>query len=364
MTEVSVSTPVRLDRNVRPNPDAARWRAVLSRDRRADGAFVYAVVSTGIFCRPSCASRRPRRDRVVFFELGRDAERAGFRPCKRCRPQIAAVDPWLAKVRQACDYLARADGHVSLAVLAARLGGSAYHLQRNFKRLVGLTPRMYAEACRLGKVKHRLRSGAPVTDAMLDAGYGSSGRFYERGAPKLGMPPSVYRRGGAGMVIQYTIVDSPLGRLLIASTPRGVCAVEMGSSDVELKDKLLREYPAATIHDAPNPEPAWTKELLARTKGQPPRIDLPLDVQATAFQWQVWQALAAIPHGETRSYGQLAATIGKPRAVRAVARACAANPVAVAIPCHRTVGADGELTGYRWGVARKKALLERETRPI
>jgi len=342
--------------------DAGRWRAVLARDAREDGAFVYAVGSTGIYCRASCPSRKPRRDRVTFFGSAAEARQSGFRPCKRCRPDAVPVDAWADKIRRACVYLANAEGHPSLAALAARIGGSRYHLQRNFKRLVGLTPRQYAEACRLGKVKRRLRGGEGVTAAMLEAGYGSSSRFYERAVPKLGMRPVVYRRGGAGMSIQYTIVDSAAGRLLVAATERGVCAVAMGASDRELTRNLAREYPAATIVPGAGSFTVWTKEILARLAGRRPRVDLPLHVQATAFQWQVWQALAAIPYGETRSYGEIASDIGRPQAVRAVARACATNPVAIAIPCHRVVARSGAVSGYRWGVERKKALLAREKR--
>ena len=341
--------------------DTARWTAVIARNRDADGMFVYAVHSTGVYCRPSCPSRRPRRDRVSFFETSAEARREGFRACRRCHPDVTGgADAWVDKIRRACVYLANVDGHPSLATLAARLGGSPYHLQRNFKRLVGVTPREYAEAVRLRKVKRRLRQGEAVTAAMLDAGYGSSSRFYERAAPKLGMSPSTYRRGGAGMSIQYAIVDSPLGRLLVASTSRGVCAVAMGSSDAELERALAREYPAATIAADAGALATWTNEILAHLSGRRPRLDLPLDVQATAFQWQVWQALATIPYGETRTYRDIAAAIGRPRAVRAVANACAANPVALAIPCHRVVAATGSTGGYRWGVARKKALLARE----
>lgn len=340
--------------------DLVKWQAVLARDTRADGTFVYAVTSTGVYCRPSCPSRRPRRDRVVFFDSSMAAQSSGYRACRRCRPQmIGFVDPWVEKIRRACDYLAGVDGRPLLSVLAVKVGGSAFHLQRNFKRLVGLTPRQYAEACRLGKVKRRLRGGGSVTTALVEAGYGSSSRFYERAVPRLGMLPSVYGRGGRGMTIRYTIVDSPAGRLLVAATLRGVCAVEMGSSDGVLERNLAREYPAATILKAGDPFAEWTKEILARLVGRP-RVDLPLDVQATAFQGQVWQALTAIPYGETRTYGEIAAAIGRPTAVRAVARACATNPVAVAIPCHRVVAAAGHPSGYRWGVARKKALLERE----
>jgi len=348
--------------------DAACWNAVVGHDRAADGLFVYGVRSTGVYCRPSCPSRRPRRDRVAFFETTASAREAGFRACKRCKPDVVATaaDPWVEKVRRACVYLSNVEGHPALATLAARLGGSPYHLQRNFKRLVGVTPREYAEACRLGKVKRGLRQSSDITGAMFDAGYGSSSRFYERAVPKLGMAPSVYRRGGAGMSIQYTIVDSSnvaLGRLLVAATPRGVCAVAMGASDADLTRALTREYPAAAITADPGALAGSANAIVAHLAGRQPRLDLPLDVQATAFQWQVWQALAAIPYGETRTYGEVAASIGRPRAVRAVARACATNPVALAIPCHRVLPAAGGTGGYRWGAARKKALLSAERQP-
>jgi AraC family transcriptional regulator of adaptative response/methylated-DNA-[protein]-cysteine methyltransferase len=327
-----------------------------------------AVTSTGIYCRPSCPSRRPRRDRVVFFDAADAARAAGFRACKRCNPDsiAAAADPWVEKIRRACVYLSNVDGHPALATLARRLGGSPYHLQRNFKRLVGVTPREYAEACRLGKVKRQLRGGRDVTGAIFEAGYASSSRFYERAVPKLGMAPSVYRRGGAGTTIRYAIVATPstsLGRLLVGATDRGVCAVAMGASDAELAAVLSREYPAATIVNDAGALSEWSRAIVAHLAGRRPRLDLPLDVQATAFQWQVWQALAAIPYGETRTYAEVAAAIGRPRAVRAVARACATNPVALAVPCHRVVPAAGGEGGYRWGAERKKALLAREAAP-
>jgi len=343
--------------------DSGSWEAVLARDRASDGRFVYAVTSTGVFCRPSCPSRRPRRDRVRFFETPDAARAAGFRACKRCKPEAVepAADPWIEKIRRACVYLSNVDGHPSLATLAARLGGSPYHLQRNFKRLVGVSPREYADAIRLRTVKGRLRQAGDITGAMFDAGYGSSSRFYERAVPKLGMAPSIYRRGGAGVQIRYTIVDAArLGRLLVAATSRGVCSVAMGASDAELTGALSREYPAAAITADAGPLARWTQAILAHLSGREPRLDLPLDVQATAFQWQVWQALASIPYGETRTYSEIASTIGSPRAARAVARACASNPVALAIPCHRVVPAAGGEGGYRWGVNRKKALLRRE----
>jgi len=333
----------------------------MRRDRDADGRFVYAVRSTGVYCRPWCPSRRPRRDVVAFFDAPDDAERAGFRACKRCKPRDGAVaDPWTEKIRRACLYLSSVEGHPSLAKLARRFGGSPYHFQRNFKRIVGVTPREYAEACRLGRVKERLRQGGAVTGAMFDAGYGSSSRFYERAAPKLGMLPTTYRRGGSGMSIKYAIVDSPLGRLLVAATARGVCAVAMGASDAELQRALAREYPAASVTSDEGALAGFTQEILAHLAGRQPRLDLPLDVQATSFQWQVWQALAAIPYGETRSYADVATAIGRPRAARAVARACSSNPVAIAIPCHRVVTSSGGAGGYRWGTNRKNTLLAAE----
>jgi AraC family transcriptional regulator of adaptative response/methylated-DNA-[protein]-cysteine methyltransferase len=299
---------------------------------------------------------------VAFFESPADAAREGYRACRRCRPDQAPTDPWLDKVRRACVYLTNVDGRVSLARLASRLGGSPYHFQRSFKRIVGVTPREYAEACRLRKVKHGLRSGAPVTQAIFDAGYGSSGRFYGGAVRKLAMTPAAYGRGAEGIALKYAIVQSPLGRLLVAATDRGVCAVKMASSDADLQRALTREYPNATLRVDSGGLARWTKAILGHLSGRRPRLDLPLDVQATAFQWQVWTALAAIPYGETRSYAEVAASIGRPTAARAVARACAANPVALAIPCHRVVPSAGGPGGYRWGTARKRALLAAEHR--
>jgi AraC family transcriptional regulator of adaptative response/methylated-DNA-[protein]-cysteine methyltransferase len=343
--------------------DDERWRAVTIRDRRADGLFVYAVISTGIYCRPSCPSRRPRRERAAFFLVPADAERGGFRACKRCRPEAAGqADPWVRTVSRACTWLARREGGISLAGLAEHVGGSRFHLHRAFKRLVGLTPRQYADACRFERVKRALQNGTDVTGAVVDAGYGSNSRFYERAAPMLGMPPAVYRRGGADVKVRYTIVDAPLGRLLVAATDRGICAVAIGASDAGLKRSLAREYPRATLADAPGPLAKWAAQIVSHLSGRSPHLDLPLDIQATSFQWQVWRALAAIPYGSTRSYGEVAATIGRPTAARAVARACATNPAALVVPCHRVVPKAGGVGGYRWGVARKKTLLASEKR--
>jgi AraC family transcriptional regulator, regulatory protein of adaptative response / methylated-DNA-[protein]-cysteine methyltransferase len=339
-----------------------RWKVVLDRDRAADGQFVYAVSSTGIYCRPSCASRRPRRERVVFFDAAADAERAGYRPCRRCRPTEPrpAADPWTEKIRRACVYLSNVDGHPSLGRLARLIGGSPYHLQRNFKRIVGVTPREYANACRVGKVKRELQRGSDVTGALFEAGYGSSSRFYERAVPKLGMTPATYRRGGAGLAIRYATTTSPIGELLVASTERGICAVTLGASRTALEGALRREFPNAELIQDDGSLTETVRRIVAHLDGKEPRLDLPLDVRATAFQWQVWQALAAIPYGETRRYADIAAAIGHPRAVRAVARACATNPAAIVIPCHRVVPAAGGIGGYRWGAERKKALLSRE----
>ncbi len=338
-----------------------RWARVAARDRTADGQFVYAVTSTGVYCRPSCPSRRPQADRVRFFDDPSGAEQAGFRACRRCRPAEGVQgDLWAEKIRRATVYLANVNGSPSLAALAARIGGSPYHLQRNFKRIVGITPREYAEACRQARVRSGLKKGADVTSAMLDAGYNSSSRFYEGAAARLGMKPLAYRAGGKGEALRYTTAASPLGRLLVAATGRGVCFVAMADSDQELLRRLAAEYPAAELKSDRKTLGRWVAAILGYLAGRSPRHDLPLDVRATAFQQQVWQALRAIPPGETRTYGQVAQTIGRPGAVRAVARACATNPVALVVPCHRVVPAAGGTGGYRWGAQRKRALLKSE----
>ena len=341
----------------------SRWRAVVERDRHADGMFVYAVRSTGIYCRPSCASRKPAPSQVAFFDTTLEAEREGFRACKRCHPKdLAAFDPWAVKIQRACVYLSNVDGHPSLATLARRVGGSPYHLQRNFKRIVGVSPREFVDAVRVNKMKRQLRAGADVTTAVLEAGYGSSSRFYERAGERLGMTPSNYQRGGTQTQISFTVAASPLGKLLVAATDRGVCAISLGATERELERALSKEYPAATITRDRGRLAKWTKEVLDHLSGRLPQLNLPLDIRATSFQWQVWRALTDIPRGETRSYKEIAAAVGRPRAVRAVARACATNPVALAIPCHRVVSASGDVGGYRWGAARKQQILERERR--
>jgi AraC family transcriptional regulator, regulatory protein of adaptative response / methylated-DNA-[protein]-cysteine methyltransferase len=342
-----------------------RWQLVLSRDTNSDGAFVYAVRSTGIYCRPSCSSRRPHRKQVVFFPLPAAAERAGFRPCRRCRPeQAVAANRQLEMVRRTCLFLdARAGEPTKLAALAAQLGVSPYHLQRTFKRVMGISPREYQDARRMERLKKKLKEKRNVTYALYEAGFGSSSRLYEGVRAKLGMTPATYRRGGASMTIRYTIVPSPLGRLLLASTDHGVCRVGMGESDRFLADDLRREFPAAEIHRDDSALRSWANSLVKHLNGWQPRAELPLDIRATAFQKRVWETLQKIPRGSTRSYGEVARAIGQPRAARAVARACATNPVALLIPCHRVVESGGGLGGYHWGIKRKEALLAREGKP-
>jgi AraC family transcriptional regulator of adaptative response/methylated-DNA-[protein]-cysteine methyltransferase len=338
------------------------WNAVMARDNANDGQFVFAVRSTRIYCRPSCPARRPRRDQIQFFLLPEAAENAGFRACLRCRPRALPItDPALGLVAQVCRAIdAAVSEPMTLTNLSAQTGVSPHHLQRTFKRMMGITPREYAEAGRLAQFKSSVRKGASVTTALYDAGYGSSRALYEKSAAQMGMTPAVYRCGGEGMVIGYAVVASPLGRLLVAATAKGVCAVTLGDSDIELEAALHDEYPAAEIaHDDRVIETA-AAAIIEHLNGKRPDLKLPLDIQATAFQRQVWQALQEIPYGSTTSYSDIAERIGRPNAVRAVARACATNRVALVIPCHRVVGKDKKLTGYRWGVERKGKLLERE----
>ncbi|HUI41323.1 MAG TPA: bifunctional DNA-binding transcriptional regulator/O6-methylguanine-DNA methyltransferase Ada [Terriglobia bacterium] len=345
-------------------PDDRYWQAVLDHDHSYDGSFVYAVRSTGIYCRPSCPSRRPRKNQVVFYPHSRAAEQAGFRPCRRCGAQAgAAGDRQLKLVGNAIGVLdAAADEAPTLTELGAQLGLSPHRLARGFKRATGLTPREYAEARRLGRLRTSLRTSENVAAAVYEAGYGSSRAVYERARAQLGMTPGAYRRGGAGMRIGYTIVDSPLGRLLIAATGLGVCRVCLGDSDAPLRKSLSDEYPKAEIR----PDPAGLQNLVNafqnHLSGEAPALNLPVDVQATTFQWKVWRELRNIPYGETRSYTEVARAVGRPRAARAVARACAVNPVALVVPCHRVLRQDRSLGGYRWGLERKRTLLQREQR--
>lgn len=340
--------------------DDSRWPAVLRRDATRDGSFVFAVTTTGIYCRPSCPARRPRPGNVRFFEQPREAEAAGFRACRRCRP-ASARDPRSAWIARVCRLIEeRAGERVRLADLSAAAGVSSYHLQRMFKRTLGVSPRQYAEALKASALKARLKGGSPVAEATYEAGYGSSSRVYEKADRQLGMTPATYGRGGKGMRIAYGCAQSSLGRVLIAATDRGISAVYLGDDDRALEKALHEEYPAAETRRYDAALGPWLASVLKVVEGEKPHADLPLDVLATAFQWRVWQALREIPLGETRSYSEVARAIGEPKAARAVARACATNRVSVVIPCHRVVASDGSTSGYRWGVERKKELLKRE----
>lgn len=341
--------------------DDRRWTQVLARDAAADGRFVYAVRSTGVFCRPTCPSRRPRRDQVQFFTAPGSAERAGYRACLRCAPAGARpVDAAVKAVVAAATYLRRhAAEPVALGDLAVLVGLSASHLQRVFTAHTGVSPREFQAACRAEQFRHALRDGHDVTSATYEAGYGSPSRVSARKPTGRGLTPSAYKNGAAGQTISYTVVPCALGRLLVAATPAGVCAVKLGEADTTLASELAREFPGAQLRTGGLP-PAWVDAVSRAVALRPAKTAVPLDVQGTAFQWTVWKALQAIPAGETRTYAALASAIGRPTAARAVARACATNPVAVVVPCHRVVPAAGGTGGYRWGAARKQALLQQE----
>jgi AraC family transcriptional regulator of adaptative response/methylated-DNA-[protein]-cysteine methyltransferase len=338
------------------------WQAVLARDAGQDGRFVFAVSSTGVYCRPSCAARRPRRENVTFFGKPDQAEHAGYRACLRCRPKAAGGNGPTETVKAMCRYIEQhLDEPLTLARLGSEFHQSPFHLQRTFKSVLGITPRAYADSCRMNQLKGNLRAGHSVTRSMYDAGYSSSSRLYERTASQLGMTPDKYRRGAIAAPIRYTFADSPLGRMLIAATDKGICAIQFANSDGELEQGLRHEFPFANRRRDDRAMQAWKTDLLRQMRGQRLNAALPLDIQATAFQRRVWSQLQSIPFGATRSYAAVAKAIGQPTATRAVARACATNPVAVAIPCHRVVRKSGDMGGYRWGIDRKKALLELES---
>ena len=339
--------------------DESRWTAVLDRDSAADGRFVYAVASTGIYCRPSCPSRRPRRAQVSFYPTPADAEAAGFRACRRCAPGRGETDA-RRRVREAREYLERhPDDTVTLEQLARVVGLSPYHLQRSFKRTMGLSPKAYASNLRMDRMKAGLRAGETVTRATFGAGYTSLSRVYDEAPSRLGMTPGEYRRGGQGVHIRYTVLATDLGALLVAATDLGVCSVKLGDEASALETELRREYDAARIDPDDAELAGWAGEVVRRLEGEE-RATVPLDVRGTAFQHRVWEALQQIPAGATRSYSQIAREIGQPTAARAVASACADNRVALVIPCHRVVREDGGLGGYRWGVERKLEILRRE----
>ncbi|HUQ98998.1 MAG TPA: bifunctional DNA-binding transcriptional regulator/O6-methylguanine-DNA methyltransferase Ada [Gemmatimonadaceae bacterium] len=347
--------------------ESKAWDYVLSRDETGIPSLVYAVATTGIYCRPSCPSRRPRRHNVTFFSSADAAEQSGYRACLRCRPNEKGkkIDDAVERARNYIDsrLVELSDDRITLDVLSAKTGMSPFHLQRKFKAALGLSPAEYIRAKKSERLKSELRRGETVSRATYGAGYGSSSRVYDGASTQLGMTPATYRRGGSGLQIEYVIAKTSLGALLVAATERGVCAVTLGDDPAGLEKTLAREFPAAERVRALAPSSSlgvWIADIVASLDGERTQSEIPLDVQASAFQWKVWRALQQIPFGETRSYSEIAKAIGSPRAARAVASACANNRVAVIIPCHRVVRSGGALGGYRWGLERKQSLLDKE----
>jgi AraC family transcriptional regulator, regulatory protein of adaptative response / methylated-DNA-[protein]-cysteine methyltransferase len=350
--EPTVSAPAR---------DEERWQAVKRRDSVFDGKFVFAVRTTGIFCRPSCASRPAKRENVSFFSTVAEAEKAGYRACKRCRPdKLGAPDPRVEAVKRACAKIEQAEEAPKLAELAAGAGLSPYHFHRVFKAITGVTPKAYATETRARRAADKLRTAETVTEAIYDAGFNSSSRFYENTEARLGMTPGAVRRGGAGAVIRFAVGQASLGAVLVAATTKGVCAILLGDDPHALVRDLQDRFPRAEFEGGDPQFERMVAEVVGLVEAPAQRLDLPLDIRGTAFQQRVWAALQAIPAGKTATYTEIARAIGQPKAVRAVAQACGANPPATAIPCHRVVRADGDLSGYRWGVERKRKLIDRE----
>ena len=336
------------------------WKMVLDRSATAEAMFVYAVRTTGIYCRPSCPSRRPLRTSVEFYPTSELAERAGYRACKRCTP--AQEHPQLRTLTAACNYLDRQENEtVKLQELGKAVGLSPFHVQRIFRRCLGITPREYQQARRIERFRQQVAQGGTITTAIYEAGFGSSSRLYEGANRQLGMTPAKLRSGGKDLQIRYSISDSPLDKMLVAVTDVGLCAISFGLLESELEDDLAARFPLSNLQRDQEGLGSVVRQVLSQLSEHPAALDLPLDVRATAFQKRVWTALQRIPRGETRSYGEIAESLGQPSAARAVARACSQNPVAVVIPCHRVVGNSGRLTGYRWGVQRKQELLSLES---
>lgn len=343
--------------------EEARWCALCARDAAADGAFYYAVRTTGVYCRPSCGARRPNRENVAFYENREAARRAGFRPCKRCRPDapVAGAEQ-AAMIAKACRLIESAESEPSLETLAEAAGMSRFHFHRIFKAATGVTPKAYAAARRGERLRSELQSGGTVTEAAYGAGFNSSGRFYAASQPMLGMRPKAFRAGGKDTVIRFALGQCSLGAILVAATERGVCAISLGDDPDELLRELQDRFPKAELIGGDRDFEKLVGQVVGLVERPTKATDLPLDIRGTAFQQRVWAALARIPAGETLSYSELAKRVGMPSAVRAVASACAANKLAVAIPCHRVLRNDGALSGYRWGVERKRTLLDREAR--
>jgi AraC family transcriptional regulator, regulatory protein of adaptative response / methylated-DNA-[protein]-cysteine methyltransferase len=341
--------------------ETSRWMAVATRDRNADGYFWYGVKSTGVYCRPHCPSKPARRENVTFHNSCAEAERLGYRPCKRCKPdQRNLEDLNSVGIAKACRLIEQSEEAVPLESLAQSVGMSTFHFHRTFKAVTGVTPKQYAVAQRSKRIAEELAGEGSVTTAIYDGGFNSSSRFYEKAKGILGMKPSIYKRGGVGEDIRYHISNCSLGYLLVAATGKGICSIRFGDSPNELQTELEELFPHAQVRQGDVSFKKMVAETLSFVERPQAQFNLPLDIRGTAFQQRVWTALQKIPLGSTASYQAVAKSIGKPAAVRAVAGACAANPVAVAVPCHRVVKADGALSGYRWGVARKESLLKRE----
>lgn len=345
----------------RVDRDDERWEAVVRRDHAAAGEFVYGVRTTGVYCRPGCAARRPRRENVRFYASCADAESAGFRPCRRCRPQESTLAERHARsVAAACRLAETAEETPSLDALAQAAGLSRFHFHRVFKAATGVTPRAYAVACRADRTREALRTSRTVTDAIFEAGFNSSGSFYAESPEMLGMAPATFRDGGAGETIRFAVGECSLGSILVAATTSGVCAIRLGDDPTVLARELEDRFPRAELIGGDKAFDSLVARVVGLVEAPGKGVDLPLDIRGTTFQRRVWQALRGIPAGTTATYGAIAERVGSPAAARAVANACAANPLAVAIPCHRVVRNDGALGGYRWGVERKRALLARE----
>jgi AraC family transcriptional regulator, regulatory protein of adaptative response / methylated-DNA-[protein]-cysteine methyltransferase len=338
-----------------------RWEAVCRRAPAADGAFYYAVLTTGVYCRPSCPARQPRRENVAFYASCAEAERAGFRPCRRCRPDEPSLhERHAAAVREACHRIEEAEELPSLKSMAQAAGMSTYHFHRIFKAACGMTPKRYAEACRARKMRDELVARGTVTEAIYGAGFNSNGRFYAASSDILGMTATQFRAGGQGTEIRFAVGECSLGAILVAATHKGVCAIEFGDDPEKLVRAFQDRFPKARLIGGDKEFEAQVARVVGFVEAPERGLDLPLDIRGTAFQQRVWDAISAIPAGSTASYTELARRIGAPKLVRAVASACASNAIAVAIPCHRVVRIDGSLSGYRWGVERKRALLDRE----
>lgn len=341
--------------------DEQRWKAVVARDQGADGRFYYSVKTTWIYCRPSCPARLPRRENVVFHLSTEAAENAGFRPCKRCQPAGAALsEEYALVVARACRMIQTAEEEPDLASLAKRVGMSPFHFHRVFKKVTGLTPKKYAEGHRAERMRKQLKSRGTVTEAIYEAGYGSNSRFYEKSSRMLGMRPGDFRKGGPGVTIRFAVGECSLGSILVAASERGVCAILLGDDPNALTRDLEDRFPEANLIGGDEEFELMVARMVGLVEQPRTSLNLPLDIRGTAFQQKVWQALQKIPPGRTATYSEIAAQMGMPKAVRAVAGACAANALAIAIPCHRVVRTDGGLAGYRWGVERKRALLARE----